>query len=113
LKRSVLRKVYRVVSTGAAYDDVAADRVDPGELWRIESISAENETSNFTELRIYIKGHGYEHWLYEKENPLGGKLYWSEEDITLGEGEQIIARFSGCTSGDKLAFYLNGYREEV
>jgi len=111
--KGALRKRYTAVSGGGTYDEVKSDYVEWGRFWKVESVAFENETSSFTQLRIYIEGPGYEHWLYEKQSPIGGKLYWSEEDFTMGAGERLVARFIGCTLGDKLVMYLNGYWEEV
>lgn len=98
------------VSAGAAYDDLETTPVEATYRLVTENHAVENETNTFTSVRAFIKGHGYEHWLWEQKSPIAATLYWFEREISLEEGEQLAFRFTGCTSGDQLRAYLDGYR---
>ena len=110
-KKRLLELRYTGLGTAAAYDDVKSDRPQPGEVWCIQNAAIENETNNFTELRVFIEGRGYNHYLDEQDNPLAGHLFTLPRDVFIHENEMLVARFTGCTTGDKLAMYLSGYRQ--
>ncbi len=112
-KKSLLELRHTKVSAGAAYDDLKSDRPKAGEVWCIQNAAVENETNNTTLLRIFIEGRGYEHFLDEQLNPLAAHLFTLPRDVFIHEGEMLVARFTGCTSGDKLAMYLSGYRQNA
>ncbi len=105
-----LRLVIRVTSAGAAFDDLLTERVPRGELWRINHIAWEDETTAFTEGRTFVSGHGYNHWLKEQDSPVATTLYWDDEEYLLGENEQVGVRMTGATSGDLLRLYIDGFR---
>lgn len=107
--RHALRLAYRILAAGGTYDYVKSERVPVGQQWHITSHSFENETGARGTARGYIDGHGYEHWLWEQTTPLAATLYWSEEDITLTEGEQLCVRQASCTASDKLRLLINGH----
>jgi len=112
-KKLALRLRYIQISAGAATEEVKSESPQPGWQWCIQNAGFEDETSNFSELRILIEGHGYNHWIEEQDNPLAGHLFTLDRDVFLHEGERLVARFSGTTSGDMLAMYLSGYKQKV
>ena len=107
-RENVFRRRLSAVSAGGTYDDLKFGPVKSGELYKIEQISVENETTAFTKIRVFTNGHGYSHYRFEQASPAATTLYWSEEDIYLGEGDILVVRCTGCTNGDKLAAYLDG-----
>lgn len=112
-KKSLLRERYTKVSTGAAYDDIKSDAPDPGEVWCVQNLSVENLTTNYTELRLFIEGRGYNHHIEEQDNPLAAHLFTHDRDVYIHEHEKLVARLTGCTSADKLEMHLSGYIQEV
>ena len=61
------------------------------------------------DLSVYVKGHGYAHWLMSQESPAAGQLYWERWPTFLFRGESLVARFIGATAGDVLNLYLEGW----
>jgi len=112
-KKLALRLRYTKTSGGATQEDLKSDRPEPGWQWCIQNAGFEDETSNFTELRIFIQGHGYNHYIEEQDNPLAGHLFTLDREVFLHEGEELVARFTGTSSGDSLAMYLSGYKQKV
>ena len=113
--RSWFRQRVSKASGGGTYDDVTFGPVDPGQRYAIERLAVEDETTAPTgDIRVYVDGHGYLHWELEQDSPAAATLYWlkGERPLRLHEGESLVARFTGATSGDKLHMYLEGYLEE-
>lgn len=104
-----LRKRGRASAGGGTYDYVKIGPVPRGQVWKVSSHSFENETGARGTVRAYIDRGGYEHWLWEQASPAAATLYWSEEDMTLNEGEWLACRQASCTQYDALKLLLNGY----
>ena len=102
----------RKSSAGATNEDVEFDVVPTGRQWVVNWLALENETSNFTEARVFIKGGGDEHYLLEEQALLADVLYWTDNPIYINEGRRLVVRFSGTTSGDVLAAYLTGFERK-
>jgi len=96
-------------STGATDEYLQTEKVEPERIWCIQTLAFENETSVTAEVRVYIEGHGYPHYILQQENPPAADLYWFTDDFLLVEGERLVCRFTGTTSGDLLRMYLTGY----
>jgi len=109
IRKYPYRRRFTAVATGGTYDYVKSERVPPGEVWVIRSHSFENLSGARGTARGFIDKDGLEHWLWEQTSPAEDRLYWSEEDMSLTEGERLAVRQATCTSGDELRLLLNGY----
>lgn len=99
-----------VVSAGDALDDVSFGPIDPERIYHIARMAVEDENNAVTtDVRIFVEGHGYNHQLFEQNTPSAGVLYTDKDPHHLMEGETFTARFTGATSGDRLAFYFEGW----
>lgn len=100
-------------AAGGTYDEVEFGPIVENRLYRITRFSAEDETTDPTgDLRCYIKGHGYNHWLVQEESPATATLYWESEPTFLVMGESLVARITGATANDVLNLYVEGEWEE-
>ena len=103
-------KDLRGVSNGAAQFFILDNPMQAGQWLFIQHATMEDETNNFTGLRI---GQGTEethvHWWEEAPNPVLGVLYWAETLFYVPEGNRVIIRWDGTTAGDLLRAYLDGY----
>jgi len=97
-----------LTSKAAAYDDILDDVIKPGFMRRYDLITCENVGHAYTELRIGIKRASYIDWLEGEKSPSAATLYWMDDPVILVEGEQLIVRFTGCTSGDELKVTIVG-----
>lgn len=106
---------YDVLSkvAGAGSNDLESDQVETGRFYCIQSIAVENETTDYTKLRLLSAGTGGELPFAEQKDPLAATLYWFEDDVYLIEGMYIVARLTGCTANDVLKVYLRGYWTSV
>lgn len=99
-------------SGGATNEYLATEpRVPKGEVWVITHIAVEDETSACTSVRIGRGTQQRPRWLQEQPAPQAGQLYTEENEHHLGEGEQLVVRFTGSTSGDVLVANVEGRRE--
>lgn len=110
MKRNYFRQRVSKRSAAATYDELKFGAVAAGRTYVIQRLAVEDEDSAPTgDIRIYVDGHGYNHYELEQDSPQAATLYWSERDIVLTESETLVARITGCTSGDNLHMYLAGY----
>lgn len=100
-------------SDGSTNVDIEEEPVELGSKLHIQHISAEDETNAFTYLRIGYVKNGKHHWWVEQKSPSAGTLYWMSDPKVLTGGMALVIRFNGTISGDKLAAYLDGFRERV
>jgi len=113
-ERHYFRQRQTLAAVGGAYDELEFAPVLAGRICHITRFACEDETDDLTgDLRVYIKGHGYEHWLNEENTVTEDVLYWDVDGTFLTEGESLVARFTGATDGNVLELYIEGYFEEL
>ena len=100
-------------STGQAYEDLVDVKVPSGYKRTFQHISVEDETSAYDLVRIGYLKTGGAHWWVEEENPGAGRLYWMRDAKVLRDGDVLLLRLWGTSSGDKLAAYVDGFTERV
>lgn len=106
------RELKKAGVTGETVDMVDV-KVPPGYKRTIQHVSVEDETNDFTELRIgYLKNSTY-HWWVEEENPKAAQLYWMRDPRVLEAGAILVIRFTGTTTADALAAYVDGFTEKM
>ena len=103
LRRAITREA---VETDFEY--VETPPVSQGEVWEIWSHSFENETGARGTLRGYVRRNGKYHWLWDQASPAEDTLYWSVENVVLGEGDILGVRQATNVAGDILQLKLNG-----
>ncbi len=112
--RNYFRDRRFLVAVGGTYDDVEYAPPPEVGICHVTRLGVEDETNApSTDIRVYVKGHGYEHWLMEENSPAAGVLYWDAEETFLMTGEALVARFTGATASDVLRLYVEGWWEEL
>lgn len=107
------QRVTKAAGSGA-YTDVAFGPAQPGRRYTITRLAVEDETSApSTDIRVFVDGHGYPHYILEQNSPAAATLYWENEPTLLFEGESLVARFTGATLNDVLQLYVEGWWEEL
>lgn len=102
------RRRVREVAPAASFD-VIDKEVDYGYIRKIERVVAINKTADAGELRIYISGHGYKHYVDTAIN-LGKKPVAPVQVVyTLRESESLGFEITGVTAGDEIEIYITGY----
>lgn len=101
---------WRGVKVAAATtEEIAFPRVEPGRHYHITRFSVENETSASTDVRVLVRGHGWDHPEVEKDSPAAATVYYENEPTHLSEGEELLAKWTGATVSDRLVFYVEGW----
>jgi len=109
LSRAWFRARRQLVAVGGTYDEVVYDPLLEKDYIQFTRISVEEKTNAATSVRVYVAGHGYEHWVGEEKTVAAGTLYWIEWPTYLVPGEQLVARFTGATADDELVMILEGW----
>lgn len=112
------RKYFRgrrsLVAVTATYNEVVYGPILENRRYHITRFGVEDETSAPTgDIRVCVKGHGYNHWLSEQDSPAAATLYWDTDGTFLTMGESLVARFTGAQASDVLQLYLEGWWEEL
>ena len=100
-------------SDGATNVDLEIGPVPPGWTWELRHVSAEDETTASTSLRLGVKRARTFLPLEEQKSPAAATLYSSQDPWHLAPGNSIVARFNGTTSGDVLRLYVNGVARQA
>lgn len=93
----------------AGTNDLETDEVDEGLLYCYQRVVVENETSDYTDLRIFTTGGGFNHLVAEQDSPQSATGYWLSDPLYLREGQKLLCRLTGCTASDVLKVYLRGW----
>jgi hypothetical protein len=96
-------------SANATLDTIEFDPVRAKRMQVIERIAVENETTAFTDFRVYIAGLGEKLYLLEQDAPAADTLYWDDQPIYIPEGRWLAVDFYGTTLADDLAVHINGF----
>ena len=113
-KKFEYRREASEISDGSTNVDIEFPAVKDGYKRTLQNLSAEDETSDFTELRIgYITQFDVRHWWIEEEALVAARLYWMDKEKRLLEGDKLVIRFTGTTDKDVLAAYVDGFDEKV
>lgn len=109
-KTVFLKRITKKVSdTNVEYID--DDRVRAGEVWVYTIVAAQNKTSAFTKLQIGIKDDGNFLPFKQHDTVSAGSVKNLENTLIVTEGNKLSVAFYGCTAGDIIEIYLNGYVE--
>lgn len=112
-ERHNFRSRRTAAAVGGTYDEVTFGPIVKDRIYHIERFAAEDETSDPDgDLRVYVRGHGYEHWLNEQDTVALDTLYWDVDGTFLVMGESLVARFTGVDAADFLRLYVEGWWEE-
>jgi hypothetical protein len=104
------RNPHDVVAAGLQV--LYSEHVPQGQEWRIERLAYEGDTatsSGETRARVYIDGHGYNHYLHEQDGPTADALYVITEPFTLAAGERAALEWDEAQADTRLRMYLTGH----
>lgn len=109
LSRQWFRSRRQVIAVGGTYDEVVYDPGLEKDFIQFTRISVEEKGSGPDSIRVYVGGHGYEHWVGEEPDCDGDTLYWIDWPTYLVPGEQLVARFYAATADDVLDLLVEGW----
>lgn len=113
-QRHPFRERRTVKAAGDTYDEVEFGPILENRLYEITRFAVEDETTAPTgDIRVYVKGHAYNHPLVEEDYPVAATLYWETDPVIITMGESLVARFTGATASDVLQLYVEGWWQEL
>jgi len=101
------------LSAAAGTNVLSLTSVPAGEVWRVASIAAFDGSSNITTLILSLGLGGTTHYLASQPITAAGQLVLWTGDVTLKEGDSIVATFYGCVLNDDLFLSACGYKMDV
>lgn len=103
-------------TTGSAgVQTVESTRVDVGYRRRLQSIAWEVNkamSGGNTRCRLYIKGHGYKHYLDTQLVPVANWLYTRNENDYLYAGESLVLELDQGQATTIVTLDLTGYEQK-
>lgn len=113
-KKFEYRREAKETSDESTNVDIELPAVPNGYKRTIQNLSAEDETSDFTELRVgYKTRFDVYHWWIEEEALVAARLYWMDKEKRLLAGDKLVVRFTGTSNEDVIAAYVDGFDERV
>jgi len=110
VKRAIILERLRLISTGAATENIDLPRIDENWRAKITKVSVENRTSAMSRVVLGIVRGGVFH-IFEEENwPQADDVTWSDGPFYLTEGDVLRVQVAGATSGDEIVVFVNGYK---
>lgn len=110
---NLFRRRITVDSGAEAPLNIDDEKIKSGYMAGIMRVSVENETNDYTRLRIGVYSGKVFHPHEEEQNPNEDTLYWSSEEFYLGEGENLRMELTGTTAADRINVYIEGYTARV
>ncbi len=108
MRWSHYREFIEKKSGGATYDDLETPPLKAQQFLIVDHISAENETTAYTNLRVGIKAGATFTPLLEEKSPAADEVVWTDEELKITEHERVCCRLTGCTSGDIIKATIQG-----
>lgn len=105
--------VYLPAAGSSGTETLQTELLDPGFTYHIQNITAWNDGTNVTSVKIgFISGATF-HVLKKRraENPYETVEYVGE--VTLREGSRVAAVFLNCAENDKLHLWASGFRRRI
>lgn len=87
--------------------------VPSGEVWRIEGLTAHNDTTICTKIMFWAASPGPNIIVHEKTNPPAGERELWKGVLTLRAGNNFWVQFYGCQDGDYISTTARGYKMDV
>jgi len=106
MEEHLFRYRWTAASDGAAVFAMPGDYVESGWHWRVVKCVVENETSNYTRLRVGVWSGAVFYPHDEIENPQAANIYFTEQDIHLSEGERLLFLLTGTFADDVVRAYV-------
>lgn len=85
-------------------------RLEPGEEWEVRYLAFRDATSDPTSIDIYLDGHGYKHYLAQKQPAVAGYIYSLDEPFRVNQGETLVVEFVGGGSSDVMEAWATGVK---
>lgn len=106
--KSPYREVQAAAGVTGSTVTITFDTVPTGKFRRYHRTGIINNTSATTKARLIMRGHGYDHLLWEENTLTAAVLYWDSDPVVLTEGEYLVMTLTGTTTGDYIYAFAIG-----
>lgn len=93
----------------AGQNELTFGPVRVGRKYCVQRATAINETSAFTSLKVIVRDRPNDFVDSQQDSPQANIPYWTDKDIYLTEGQELVIQFNGCTANDVLRAWLRGW----
>lgn len=97
------------LAAASGTNDLVFEQVKPGRVLIVEYLSAWDDTSGATRIRLGYRHMATDYWVKTVPAPLTTESVNLDSPLRLREGMAPIARIEGATSGDDIYANLIGY----
>lgn len=111
--KDVITDEVLTTSSGGTYDDLESETVKPRTVLEVRHVAVENRTTAYTRLVIGVADGLSFFQKEEEDSPVANNLYWTRSKFLIPSGKKLRVRLTGCTSGDDLHLYYEGFLWEV
>jgi len=109
----VYAEVVSELTAVAPDDSINGTAVDPGEVWVVKGLSAQDANNAFTTLTLGFNHDGAWHWVKRQTTIAVGEIVVWDGEVILDAGDYVHASFAGVTANDDLYLYVWGYKMKV
>lgn len=114
--KNALRIRAKKTFTGGALETLYSEYVEPGKIYCIQQVAWEINVATSggnTRVRLFIAGHGYNHYLEEQDAPTADVLYTYNDPIWLIPGERLAIEIDQAGATTTAEMHLTGYWTEL
>ena len=115
-QKHALRERAKEEFSTAGLQTLKSERVDPEKIYRVEQVTWEIDKTTSggnTRVRLFIDGHGYNHYLEEQDGPTANQLYTYSEPFSLIPGESLAIEIDQGQADTTAEMHLTGYWTEL
>jgi len=114
--KNALRLRAKDVFSGAALKTLYSEYVEQGKIYCIQHVAWEINLATSggnTRVRLFIAGHGYNHYLEEQQSPAADNLYTWNEKVWLIPGERLAIEIDQAQDATTAEMHMTGYWTEL
>lgn len=104
------RQALSALAVGAGTRLLTGTAVDPGEVWVVTHMTAQNTSSTTASTRIYVIDNATTYPVRQQLAPAAWEEVMWTGWLPLHEGAYLRAYFYGCVLNDNIYFTIHGYK---
>lgn len=113
--KNALRLRAKKKFTAAGHVTLYSEYVESGKIFCSQQLAWEIDTATSggnTRVRLFIAGHGYNHYLEEQNNPTANTLYTFLEPVGIVPGERLAIEIDHADANTTAEMFITGYWTE-
>lgn len=110
--KNALRERPRELFAGGKLETLYSEHITDDKIYCFQQVAWEINKATVggnTRVRLFIAGHGYNHYLEEQDAPVAGKLYTYSEPVWLIPRERLAIEIDNADATTTAEMHLTGY----